>query len=602
MNRSSPATGTNSAARSLRFDAAATASFTTVAAAMHDELMPLAESIIGYAQIVANDAEEYPAHYRADLEKLQSSARALHSFLKNQMEDARQQPEPADYQQQLKHLRHDIGNLLSHVAGFTQLLLMEESEELFGAFTADLAKIKELCEDGELVLSQYKLQEMAEAAFEQLSDVQESPQASRLEIPAAVAPAKVVEPASVLVADDNEGSRDLLARVLQRKGHKVSVAASGKEAIEILRQQEFDLVLMDFIMPEMNGYEALRVIKEDERLRHTPVVIVSALNTVHEIVACIEIGAEDFLTKPVDVKLLEARVNACLEKKRLREREFGQFFTPELARHFVRHPELLKSGHEAEVSILFCDIRKFSGISERLGPSDTVSWLSEVMETLSDCVIEQRGVLVDYIGDELMAMWGAPEEQPDHAQRACQAAITMLARLPALSSKWLDVVGEPTRVGIGINTGPARVGNTGSRRKFKYGALGNSVNLASRVQGATKYFGTDLLVTGDTFRQCAARFPARRLCRVRVVNIEKPVELYEVFLEGGDAAQDLRQRYERALDEFELGRFAVAASILGNLLVDFPHDRPALQLMSRVAEMLLHEPDSFDPVTELQSK
>ena len=311
-------------------------------------------------------------------------------------------------------------------------------------------------------------------------------------------------------------------------------------------------------MPGLNGYQVLRELKASDRMRHTPVMLVSALDGIHDMVPCIELGAEDFLTKPVDLSMFRARVNACLEKKRLREREFGQFFTPELARYYVRHPELLKQGREAEVTVMFCDIRGFSKISEQLGPSETVEWVSDVMAALSDSVIKYRGVLVDYIGDELMAMWGAPEEQPDHAELSCQAAIEMLTRLPELSDRWESVTGHPTRVGIGLNTGLAQVGNTGSHRKFKYGPLGNTVNIASRVQGATKYLQTGLVVTGTTWQQMGQQFATRRLCKARVVNIEQPIDLYEVLCCDREHDLGQRLRYEEALKKFESQEFRLA--------------------------------------------
>jgi class 3 adenylate cyclase len=153
--------------------------------------------------------------------------------------------------------------------------------------------------------------------------------------------------------------------------------------------------------------------------------------------------------------------------------QFEQFFTPQLARQLAWQPDLLK-GRDTEVTILFCDIRGFSRISEHLGPARTVEWINDVMGTLSECVRAHVGVLVDYIGDELMAMWGAPEEQPHHARLACHAALDMLACVPKLNERWQPVLKEAMGVGIGINTGMARVGNTGSEQKFKYGPLGNT--------------------------------------------------------------------------------------------------------------------------------
>ncbi len=198
--------------------------------------------------------------------------------------------------------------------------------------------------------------------------------------------------------------------------------------------------------------------------------------------------------------------------------QFEQFFTAELAHQLATQPDLLQ-GRDVEVTILFCDIRGFSSFSERLGPARTVAWISDVMEVLSDCALSHRGVVVDYIGDELMAMWGAPEKQADHAKLACEAALAMQEQLPKLNERWQSFLGAPMGLGIGMNSGVARVGNTGSQRKFKYGPLGNTVNLASRVQGATKYLKTKLLITGSVQAQLGPEFDARQLCKARVVNI-----------------------------------------------------------------------------------
>jgi adenylate cyclase len=280
---------------------------------------------------------------------------------------------------------------------------------------------------------------------------------------------------------------------------------------------------------------------------------------------------------------------------------FEQFFTPELARQLANQPDLLQ-GRDEEVTLLFCDVRGFSRLSERLGPARTVEWISNVMEVLSDCVLAQEGVLVDYIGDELIAMWGAPEKQPDHARRACAAALAMLAELPRLNERWQPALGGPMDFGIGINSGVARVGNTGSRRKFKYGPLGNTANLASRVQGATKYLKAKLLVTGATRAQLGDEYPARRIGKVRVVNIAEPVELYELAPPDRPDWAVLRREYEVALEAFEREEFGSVARVLGNLMLSFPGDGPSLLLLSRAVTCLVEEPAAFDAVWELPGK
>ncbi len=241
--------------------------------------------------------------------------------------------------------------------------------------------------------------------------------------------------------------------------------------------------------------------------------------------------------------------------------QFEQFFTPKLARQLERNPGLLQ-GRDTEVSVLFCDIRGFSRITEHLGPARTLEWIGAVLEALSDCVQAHGGVLVDYIGDELMALWGAPEDQPDHARLACQAALDMLGKLPLLDKDWQETLKEPMGLGIGVNTGTARVGNTGSRFKFKYGALGNTVNLASRVQGATKHLKCRLLITEATRARLDDRFATRRLCQVQVVNIAGPVTLHELAPADQPDWAEAKQVYEQALAEFEARNFGTAARIL----------------------------------------
>jgi adenylate cyclase len=280
--------------------------------------------------------------------------------------------------------------------------------------------------------------------------------------------------------------------------------------------------------------------------------------------------------------------------------QFEQFFAPDLARQLMGRPDLL-TGRLAEVSVLFCDIRNYSGISRRLTPEQNVAWVADSLGAASECVLAEGGVLVDYVGDALMAMWGAPQPQPDHAARAARAALAVRAALPDLNTRWLPILGESMRMSVGVNTGNALVGNTGTRHKFKYGALGHEVNLASRVQGANKYFKTDLLVTEATYRGLGAAFATRRLCAIQVVNIGDPVTIYELSAGGSDWDERASQ-YEEALTHFEAGRFREAARALGGLLGAHPQDGPAMLLLSRAAQCLVEEPEPFDPVWRLPGK
>jgi len=263
--------------------------------------------------------------------------------------------------------------------------------------------------------------------------------------------------------------------------------------------------------------------------------------------------------------------------------QFEQFFTPQLAVQLEHDPKLLE-GRDAEITLLFADIRGFSRISEILGPAATMTWIQDTMGALSECVLACDGVLVDYLGDELMAMWGAPIAQADHAQLACQAAHRMMGALPDISERWRNQLGTEVKLGIGINSGIARVGNTGSRQKFKYGPLGDTVNVASRVQGATKYLGADCLMTGSTLENLESPPPNRRLARVRVVNIEQPVELYELACTEQSDWLVRCQRYAEVLQSLEKRDLGTARQLAERLALDFPADTAADALASRVGE------------------
>jgi adenylate cyclase len=178
----------------------------------------------------------------------------------------------------------------------------------------------------------------------------------------------------------------------------------------------------------------------------------------------------------------------------------------------------------------------------------------------------------------------------------------MLDRLPTLNERWSHLLPVPLDVGIGINSGMARVGNSGSYRKFKYGPVGTVINLASRVQGATKYLKTRLLVTGSTCERLGAAFHTRSLCRVRVVNIDQPVELCEVFTPSRNGWEELKQVYEDALAAFDRRDFGPAARALSNLRFRFPDDGPSLVMLSRVVNAMVEESPTFDPVWKLPGK
>jgi adenylate cyclase len=326
-----------------------------------------------------------------------------------------------------------------------------------------------------------------------------------------------------------------------------------------------------------------------------------------------EEGADGTEIRPLEAQLLQvlasavgaglARLESEAETLR-RVVQFEQFFSRDLARELERDPNLLE-GRERELTVMFADVRGFSHLSEALSPRDTCALITDLMERLTAAIRAHEGVLVDYLGDGLLAMWNAPVDQPDHAALACRAALAMRAELPAVNERWQGRLGRPLALGIGINTGPALVGNTGSTLKFKYGPLGHSVNLASRVEGATKSLGVQVLITGSTHARLAGAFATRRLCRVRVKGIETPVDLHELHAELADEPWRLdRDIYERALDLYETGEWTEACRTLSHVLAGRTGrwEAGVLSLIGRCIEAINSNPSPFDPVLELREK
>lgn len=282
----------------------------------------------------------------------------------------------------------------------------------------------------------------------------------------------------------------------------------------------------------------------------------------------------------------------------------AQFFPPGIAERIIYDETLLET-REENITVLFCDIRGFSTISSALGSVQTLKWLREVLGELSESVIRHHGVLLEYVGDELVAMWGAPDEQPDHADLACLAAIDMVGKLDRLNQAWSDRIPDhlmPFGVTIGINTGDCVVGKKGTEYKYMWGPLGPTVNVASRVQGATKQFcpkGDDresdgvfyppeILITEETRLALGTSMAMRFLGSIKVVNIPEPIKVHELAARRSNTWNQLRQNYEKAYQQFEQRNFLDALNTLDVIakVEDCHTDGPSKCLRDRALRLL----------------
>ena len=322
------------------------------------------------------------------------------------------------------------------------------------------------------------------------------------------------------MVDDDPANRDILARRLERRGHQVALAEDGRVALELLAPGGFDLMLLDVLMPELDGYQVLERLRADDGLRHLPVIVLSASYETDSAIRCIQLGAEDCLPKPCDPVLLRVRIDACLEKKRLRDLEqhhlatiaaqadelaewnraletrvtqqveelervgrLRRFLAPQLAELVVSSgDEQLLESHRREITVVFCDLLGFTSFAASVEPEDLMTVLREYHAALGTLIFEYEGTLERFTGDGVMVFFNDPVPVPDAAERAVRMAVAMRERVGQLAQGWRRL-GYQLGFGVGIGLGSATLGRIGFEGHFDYGAIGTVTNLSARLRG-----------------------------------------------------------------------------------------------------------------------
>ncbi len=345
-------------------------------------------------------------------------------------------------------------------------------------------------------------------------------------------PEKRTGSAHLLVADDNKVNRLLLTRSLEMQGHRVESAENGRVALEMLRREAFDLMLLDMEMPEMDGFEVLQQLSNDLQLRDLPVIVTSSLESVDSIVRCIELGAEDYLHKPVNPVLLKARIDTSLEKKRLRDQMkemVRRFATPEVAQDLQKSGFSL-GGKRVIASVMFSDIRDSTSLAESQPPEETIDLLNTYYTLMFDAISGHGGIVTMMAGDGLMAVFGAPMTLPDHGGSAVRAALEMI-ELVELFNLERDALAKPRiRIGIGIATGEMVAGYAGTSKRATYTCIGDVVNLAERLEAHTKVAQRAILVDGTTRGALGERMQVEALGPVQFKGKSISVDVFSVNL------------------------------------------------------------------------
>jgi class 3 adenylate cyclase len=334
--------------------------------------------------------------------------------------------------------------------------------------------------------------------------------------------------ARLLVVDDNKVNRLLLTRSLELQGHTVASADNGRVALEMLRAGSFDLALLDIERPEMDGFQVLAELSRDLKLRDLPVIVTSSLEGVENIVRCIELGAEDYLGKPVNPVLLKARIGASLEKKRLRDqqKELVRRFATSAVAQDLDESGFALGGRRVQGSVMFSDIRGFTSLVEAQPPEDTIELLNTYYTLMFDAITGQGGVVNQMVGDGLMAIFGAPLPLDQPAKSAVLAAREMIELVGLFNQEQAAAKKPAIRIGIGIASGEMVAGYTGTHERATYTCVGNTVNLAARLEAYTKEAQRPILIDGATRAQLGDDVKLAALGAVTIKGMAAPVEVF----------------------------------------------------------------------------
>lgn len=470
---------------------------------MRHELRTPINAIIGYSEMLLEDVELLGRDdFVSDLQRIHTAGKRLLAILDEILDSTRVEATKMDVTSEAfgAHVRHELRTPLNAVIGYSEMLLESAQDAGQDDLIADLYKIhtagKRLLEFLDHIINLSRI-EAGEGSFDL-----EAPGASTMvrDVVTTIRSLKVdeasssqVERGSLLVVDDNEMNREMLSRQFERQGYEVSVAPNGHLALDLVRAKRFDLVLLDMVMPEMNGYQVLQRLKTDSSLRHIPVIMISALDDTDAVVRCIELGADDYLPKPFNPVLLKARIAACLEKKRLRDREQDYLeqlrierekserlllnILPEpIVARLKRGEAPIADGFE-EATVLFADLVGFTQLSAVTPAKELVAMLNEIFSSF-DRLAERYGLeKIKTIGDAYMAVAGLPTPRSDHAETAADMSLDIVKTIAQFRAE----AGKPLSIRVGINTGPVVAGVIGNN-KFSYDLWGDTVNTASRME------------------------------------------------------------------------------------------------------------------------
>jgi adenylate cyclase len=371
-------------------------------------------------------------------------------------------------------------------------------------------------------------------------------------------------PPRILVVDDDPTNLEVLRVRLSAQGYEVVTAVDGEDALRRARELKPDLVLLDVMMPNLDGISVLKELKGDITLRYIPVILVTAKADTRDIVRGLEAGGDDYLTKPFEQAALVARVRSLLRIKELHDTaqlqaaqlkkqteqllswnrsleervatqvaeierigRLQRFLAPQVAQMIAYSdaPDLLLASHRREVTVLFCDLRGFTAFTDASEPEEVMAILREYHESMGELIFRYEGTLERFVADGIMIVFNDPVPCPDHTERAVQLALDMREKAAGLAKEWARK-GHVLGFGIGIASGYATLGQVGFEHRREYSAHGSAINLASRLCDEAK--PGQIVISQRTFGAVEHWVGASHIGQLSLKGFNRPIDAYEV--------------------------------------------------------------------------
>ena len=340
----------------------------------------------------------------------------------------------------------------------------------------------------------------------------------------------------ILIVDDVPGNIKIIMPLLLPE-HRVLAATDGLSALKIAESKQPDLILLDVMMPDIDGFEVCRRLKANVATTNIPVIFITAKNEAIDESMGFELGAVDYITKPISPVVVKARVKTQLKVLALNRsleqsnqfirKTFGRYMSDEVVENILDTPEGLRIGGERKlVTVLMSDLRGFTAIGERMSPEEVISMLNMYLETMTKIIHKYNGTIIEFLGDGILALFGAPHTREDDAERAIACALEMQLSMPEVNARNLEHGFVDLEMGCGINTGKVVAGNIGSELRSKYGVVGNAINLAARIESLT--VGGQLLVSENSLQACRAQLAISDKWPLRAKGVSDSMTVYNV--------------------------------------------------------------------------